>query len=408
MLQLRYDEYPLAGASRPGPSGRPTARRCWLTAARSMLGTDDDPWAYDNERPAHEVDCRVPDRHGAGDKRAPTSSSSRRAATTTCAVGPGGGGLAVRDRARAPQSGAARATGYARAPLRACSRRCHSTSPVAARVLVRGRRLRALGGQAVAQRGRSGKGRRRGRRHAARSPGERSAPVRAANVEHDRFAPARSGAFPPGEPLRRQQLIGDVWEWTSQRVRRVSRVPGFPYRNIPRSSSATVPGPPRRLLGVCTRRGPRHPSATGITRSAVRSSPASARREVMPEADAGTWRTVSISTSWWGLTTGGLALERDVLVGLRPATRRSCRRVVLRRARLRAVRRDHPAARVLPEADCERSILGDKCADEIAGDARSSTLLSSSVSRHRGEDAAPHRRAALRPASSNTWSASST
>ena len=54
-LQLRRSEYPLAAPS--PPPGRPPATKEVLVKGGSFLmGTDIEPWAYDNERRAHEVD----------------------------------------------------------------------------------------------------------------------------------------------------------------------------------------------------------------------------------------------------------------------------------------------------------------------------------------------------------------
>lgn len=54
--QLRIGAALLA-AGLPAPPGRPVARREVLVPAGPFtFGTSDDPWAYDNERPAHRVD----------------------------------------------------------------------------------------------------------------------------------------------------------------------------------------------------------------------------------------------------------------------------------------------------------------------------------------------------------------
>ena len=69
------------------------------------MGTDTEPWAYDNERPAHEVDvAAVPHRHHAGHQRRVRASSSTPAATTTRACGPTPAGRgAPRPGSTAPQ-----------------------------------------------------------------------------------------------------------------------------------------------------------------------------------------------------------------------------------------------------------------------------------------------------------------
>jgi iron(II)-dependent oxidoreductase len=57
-LQLREDtEYPIVDAPAPDPvvDG---AREVLVEGGPAVLGTDGEPWAYDNERPAHEVELR--------------------------------------------------------------------------------------------------------------------------------------------------------------------------------------------------------------------------------------------------------------------------------------------------------------------------------------------------------------
>ena len=46
---------PLDGAA-PAPSGREIAEETFVPGGPFTMGSDLDPWAYDNERPAHEVD----------------------------------------------------------------------------------------------------------------------------------------------------------------------------------------------------------------------------------------------------------------------------------------------------------------------------------------------------------------
>ena len=53
-LQLRDDPYPL---DEPGPrAGRAAGGEVRFDGGTFVLGTDDEPWAYDNERPAHEIE----------------------------------------------------------------------------------------------------------------------------------------------------------------------------------------------------------------------------------------------------------------------------------------------------------------------------------------------------------------
>jgi iron(II)-dependent oxidoreductase len=54
-LQLMGRPYPHTGT--PAPAGRPLRRaEVLIPGGPFMMGTDSDPWAYDNERPAHPVD----------------------------------------------------------------------------------------------------------------------------------------------------------------------------------------------------------------------------------------------------------------------------------------------------------------------------------------------------------------
>jgi iron(II)-dependent oxidoreductase len=56
-LQLREDAaYPLAPAALPAPRAPAPAEDVVVAGGVFPLGVDHDPWAYDNERPAHEVE----------------------------------------------------------------------------------------------------------------------------------------------------------------------------------------------------------------------------------------------------------------------------------------------------------------------------------------------------------------
>ena len=114
----------------------------------------------------------------------------------------------------------------------------------AARLLVRGRRLRALGRQAPADRGRVGEGRRgrARRRHAPAAPGARraSAPGVANLAAAAASARRRSASYPAGEsawrlsPAARRRLGVDVLRLPAPT--RASR--RSPTRSTPRCSSA--------------------------------------------------------------------------------------------------------------------------------------------------------------------------
>ena len=155
-LQLRDAAYPLPAT--PAPAGDPDVEGEIAVAGGAFtIGTDDEPWAYDNERPAHEaiVDPFRIDRTpvtnraylefvAAGGYRDDTAWSDA--------------GRAWRDdgRARTPgvlARGARRLVGTAtlRSLGAGAARRARAT-----RLLVRSRRLRPLGGQAPADRDRVG------------------------------------------------------------------------------------------------------------------------------------------------------------------------------------------------------------------------------------------------------------
>ena len=53
-LQLSGLEYPLGGEA--APAGRELPGDVEVDGGTFTMGTDDEPWAYDNERRAHEVE----------------------------------------------------------------------------------------------------------------------------------------------------------------------------------------------------------------------------------------------------------------------------------------------------------------------------------------------------------------
>jgi len=55
-LQLLPEGYAGRAAARPAPSQAEPAYECIVPGGTYVLGTSTDPWAYDNERPAHEVE----------------------------------------------------------------------------------------------------------------------------------------------------------------------------------------------------------------------------------------------------------------------------------------------------------------------------------------------------------------
>ena len=150
-----------APAAARAPAGRPGSRtKCWSRGGPFTMGTSTEPWALDNERPAHQVaGAGLPHRHR---RRSPTAPTRRFIADggyddprwwtpAGWASRPGAGlaRAAVLAAGRAGSGCAAGSGDRARAARRAGD----------ACELVRGRRLRPLGGQAAAHRGRVGEGR---------------------------------------------------------------------------------------------------------------------------------------------------------------------------------------------------------------------------------------------------------
>ena len=213
------------------------------------------------------------------------------------------------------------------------SSRCPGAEPVEPsragrpRQLSRGRCVRPLARAPAAHRGRVGGG--RGRPCGHPSCGARR-----------RCTPPPAGS-PGGDP---HQLTGEVWQWTSERLPGLSRVS---LRRSGRSVSTTasswsastsfvaVAAPPPRVTPGC------------------RTGTSSRRRPDGPSAESG-WRemdetrTISIEVcldpaDW----SAHLADETRLGLSERPPSHPAG--LVLRRARLAAVRPHHPAARVLPD-----------------------------------------------------------
>ena len=187
----------------------------------------------------------------------------------------------------------------------------------------------------------------------------------------------------PGGPVRRRLLGVD---------RRASfdGYPGFEASRTPstrRSSSAPATACCAAPRGRRARASRGRPSATGTTPSAARSSPASGARESM-------------------------SVVIDRLRDPRHAARRRARRadavaqgaaaeVLLRRARVGAVRPDHVAARVLPDAlrapDPQPPLAGDRPLDGRGGAGRARLRDGLEDARPAVRDGGPRLAAALRP-----------
>ena len=157
--------------------------------------------------------------------------------------------------ARARGRGPARATGSAAAAASRCARslseqRARRHAPGVPRVVVRGRRIRALGGQAPADRGRMGEGRRLGpgcRRQPATALGREPANEQVANLDQLAFGCAPSGRVcRAAERLRGAADDGRRVGVDRERIRRLPRLSRVP---LPRVLGGVLRRPYRVLRG---------------------------------------------------------------------------------------------------------------------------------------------------------------
>ena len=226
--------YPVIEA--PAPPPRPVGRtEVRVGGGRFVMGTDIDPWAYDNERPAHELDLAP-----FWIDTAPVDNASYLAF-----VEAGGyddprwwteAGWAWR-----AKTGAAHPQFWQREGAGSWSRRCYGTTealppaePVQhvcwyeADAFARwaGKRLPteaewelAASWDPVARR-------------KLRYPwGDDPPDEQRANLGQRRFRPAPVGSYPAGaSPWGCHQMIGDVWEWTSSDFLPYPGFATFPYR----------------------------------------------------------------------------------------------------------------------------------------------------------------------------------
>ena len=226
-----------------------------------------------------------------------------------------------------------------------------------ARVLVRGRRLRALARRAAAHRGRVGEG---GCRRGGPPPwGDERPP--SANLDQLAFGPPP--ALPAARPWAR-------WLWATA---------GSGPRASSTATRASSPSPTREYSevffggGYQVLRGGSWATRPGVARDTFRNwdLPAAApdlRR--LPLRGGGMTRHAEHDHASTASATVLDTLADDVRDGLRPPAEGAAAQVLLRRARLGAVRPHHRAARVLPHA-------------LRAGDPQPPRA------RHRGEHAAP-------------------
>lgn len=225
---------PAAPADGPSPTAGWPAGQVLVPGGRVVLGTDLDPWAYDNERPAHEVDVApflldvTPvtneaylaflDDGGYDDPRwwAPTGWSWRQEA-----------GLV------APQFWARDGHGWSvlrfgehlpLAPLEPVQHVCWYEADAYARWA--GRRLPTEAEWECAAAWDPAAGR------ARRYPwGDEPPDPTRANLGQRHRGPATVGAYPAGVSATGcHQLVGDVWEWTASDFRPYPGFAAFPYQ----------------------------------------------------------------------------------------------------------------------------------------------------------------------------------
>jgi iron(II)-dependent oxidoreductase len=231
-LQLRDGAYPFTDETLPPPSP-PEEPEVFVAGGTFVMGTDDEPWAYDNERRAHEVELppfwidTVPVTNaaylefveaGGYDERKVWSEEGWAWRTDGELEHPqfwerdGSGWTRVRFGRREPLPPAEpvqhvcwfEADAYAywagkRLPTEAEWEKAATWDPA---------------------------GWKRRSPWADEDPGEEHA-----NLGQRRFGPAAIGSFPAGKSACGcQQLLGDVWEWTSSDFTPYPGFEAFPYR----------------------------------------------------------------------------------------------------------------------------------------------------------------------------------
>jgi gamma-glutamyl hercynylcysteine S-oxide synthase len=233
-LQLREDTpYPLPPRSAP-PSSPPAPAEVVVEGGAFPLGTDGDPWAYDNERPRHEAEL-VAFRIDA----TPVSNRDILAFVADGGYGdprhwtPAGWAWRGETGAEAPQfwrhegGGAWSRVRFGHREALPLDEPVQHVSWYEADAFARwaGKRLptEAEWEKAASWGGPDGK---------RRFPwGDGAATEESANLGGGAFAPAPVGAYPAGEsPSGCRQLLGDVWEWTASDFRPYPGFGAFPYR----------------------------------------------------------------------------------------------------------------------------------------------------------------------------------
>ena len=288
---------------------------------------------------------RLPDRRRPGDQPAVRRVRRRRRLRRAPVVDRRGLGLAREGRPRAPpSSGGPRATAAGPACASAGGRTCPSTSPSSTCAGTRPTPTPAGRASACPPRP-SGRRRPRGRPRgsSAAGPGARAsrAPSRA-NLGGAHFRPAPVGAYPAGvSAYGCHQMIGDVWEWTSSDFEPYPGFATFPYREY----SEVFFGSGYKVLRGGSWAAVPAGRADDVPQLGLPDPPPDLRR--LPLRTATCDRPDGRGPPRPRGPAGRAAARR----GRRPhvGAQGAAAQVLLRRPRLGAVRRDHPAARVLPD-----------------------------------------------------------
>ncbi len=229
------------------PAGRPDVGRGVRPGGPFTMGTDLNPWAYDNERPAHTVDVpafwidRVPVTNG--DYLAFVEDGGYRDPRWWHPEGfrLGLPGAAVLDPRRRRHLVAH--------PLRPSASRSRRTSRCSTWSWYEADAYARWAGKRLPTEPEVGEGLRLEPEEARsrRCPwGDEPPTPELANLGHRAARPASVGAYPAGTgPTACEQMIGDVWEWTSSTFQGYPGFRAFPYREY---SEVFFRGPDYRVL----------------------------------------------------------------------------------------------------------------------------------------------------------------